>query len=153
MRSQEHDGVVVEMVEDSRGQGFAKPCTREREEGGGVVRLGLSGAAPQPSPPLYIGVGAAFVPPPSPRAGRPRGNLPPKAAPRVLGPFSHVWPHGPWGAGAASPCGLMHAPWSMWAIRACGSHCGSPLNLLEYSDTLPEFFSNFSGTLETTFLI
>ena len=53
-RFQQHDGVVVEMVEVSRGQGFAKPCTREREEGGEVVKLGYWGVSlPCAAHPLY----------------------------------------------------------------------------------------------------
>ena len=45
--------MVVEMVEVSRGQGFAKPCTREREDGGEVVRLGYWGVfLPCAAPPF-----------------------------------------------------------------------------------------------------
>ena len=53
MRSQQHDGVVVEMVEVSRGQGFAKPCTREKEEGGEAWRLGFHGGV-RPSRPFLL---------------------------------------------------------------------------------------------------
>ena len=66
MRSQQHDGVVVEMVECSRGQGFAKPHARDREEEQGVVRLGLEGTSLVSHPsPLYRWRGKGVRPNPS----------------------------------------------------------------------------------------
>ena len=59
-RFQQHDGVVVDMVEKFL-QGFAKQL-RERGGGGEGRRLGLEVGYTPALPPPYIGVGAAPCP-------------------------------------------------------------------------------------------
>ena len=62
-RFQQHDGVVVDMVEKFL-QGFAKRL-RERGGGGrGRPAARVPWGAPQPSPPPYIGVGGSPCPSP-----------------------------------------------------------------------------------------
>ena len=71
----------------------------------------VQGAAPQPSPPPYIGVRGLWGAPQTHLGPAKGGNLPPKAPKLGLGlPPPLPLPHGPWRAGAASPCGLHHAP-------------------------------------------
>ena len=119
------------MVEYSRRKGFAKPQAREREEGHGVVRLGLGVlllcCTPSPlyrwraraeggcAPTLWpAGLGRP-CPPKAPyllAGGGGQGwDLAPKPSPtRVRPPFPCVARMGLCGAGAASPSNCCTAP-------------------------------------------
>ena len=65
VRSQQYDGMGVEMVEVFSRTGLRQAVyeRERREERGGAARVW--GATPQPSPPLYIGVGGGCLGPSS----------------------------------------------------------------------------------------
>ena len=70
--------VVVALMVEKFMQGFAKRLQERGGRGEGGRRLGFKGAAPQPSPPPYIGVRGLWGAPQSHLGPAKGGNLPPK---------------------------------------------------------------------------
>ena len=91
--------------------GLRQAAAGERRERRGRPAARVQGCcAPALPSSLYRHVGQTL---PLPHALGPAakgGRLAPQGTPRVFGPFTLFGHMGHWGAGAASPCGLLHAP-------------------------------------------